>query len=360
MNGALLTRPRVLIPALFGALLTLAACAQAGPDEVVAAATDDQSYAVVYGWPSLPAGYRMGQAAGLAVNSRNEVVLFHRADQSWLREDGMITRPTIMVLDGATGEVVREIGAGLFRNAHGTAVDSEDNIWVTDNNLHQVFKLSPEGEVLLVVGEEGVRGEDETHFNGVTDVAVAPDGSFYVSDGYGNNRVAKFDAQGNFLFDWGGERGTGPGQFDLPHGITLDDEGNVYVADRTNSRIQKFDAEGNFLAEWTQWQSADLGRPWGLEYHDGSIFVADGGEYWLVSQFRTERPDTLPLDRAQIQRLDMQGNVVEAWGEYGRHDGQMVWPHDVTVDGDGNVYSAEVHQGMRIQKWARGGGSVGR
>lgn len=340
------------------------ACApgDGGGDAEAAAAPGAQSdgaFAVVHGWPVLPDGFRMGQAAGVAVNSRDQVILFHRADQSWLPEEGMITRPTLMVFDAATGALVRELGAGLFRNPHGVSVDHEDNLWVADNGLHQVMKLSPQGEVLLVVGEAGVRGDDESHFNGVTDVAVAPDGSFYVSDGYGNNRVVHFDAQGAFVRQWG-EAGEGPGQFNLPHGIALDDQGRVYVADRTNSRVQVFDAEGGFLAEWTDWQGSELGRPWGVDYHDGAIYVADGGEYWLVSQFRSERPDTLPRDLARVQRVDLDGNVLESWGRYGRYDGEMIWPHDVAVDGQGNVYTAEVHQGMRIQKWARGGGEVVR
>jgi peptidylamidoglycolate lyase len=331
---------------------------QAATGSAAAAPPADGGYAVVHGWPALPAGFRMGESAGVAVTSRNEVVLFHRADQTWLPEEGMISRPTLTVFDGASGRVLRELGEGLFRNPHGVAVDGQDNIWVADNQLHQVFKLSPEGEVLLTVGEAGVPGADGAHFDGVTDVAVAADGSFYVSDGYGNDRVAHFAADGTFLRDWGG-RGSAPGEFDLPHAITLDDEGRVYVADRTNSRVQVFDPEGTFLAEWTPWQARELGRPWGIEYHDGSVYVADGGEYWSSGQYRSERPDTLPVDFAQVQRLDLDGRILEAWGRYGRYDGEMIWPHDLAVDGDGNVYTGGI-RGMRVQKWARGGGSVER
>ena len=143
---------------------------------------------------------------------------------------------------------------------HGLAVDSKDNVWVTDTGHHQVFKVSHNGELLMTVGTKGVPGLDGTHLNRPTDVVVAPTGEFYVSDGYGNSRVAKFSADGKFLFDWG-SKGTEAGEFDLPHGIALDAKGRVYVADRTNNRIQVFKPDGTFLH---QWQSEELGRPWGL------------------------------------------------------------------------------------------------
>lgn len=307
-------------------------------------------YEVVHGWPTLPSGFRMGQVSGLAVNSRDEVLVFHRADQSWLRHEGLIPRPTILRIDALSGQVLESLGANLFRNPHGFAVDSEDNIWATDTNLHQVFKLSPEGDVLLTLGEAGVPGNDAGHFDGVTDIAVAADGSFYVADGYGNSRVAKFSPEGEFLFDWG-MPGTEPGQFDLPHGITLDAAGRVYVADRSNNRIQVFQPDGTFLAEWV---SPALGRPWALEFApDGYLYVVDGGDYWFTSQFRSERPDTLPLDRARVHRMDLDGNILETWGSYGLYDGQFMWPHDVTVTRDGAVFVGDVRYGMRVQKFVR-------
>ena len=349
------------------AITTLAAAcgpaeaAPAGAPQVGHAPAMDSEYKVVTGWPRFPDGVSIGQASALAVNSQGEVILFQRGHAEDENAQGKLDAPTIMVFDPTTGELLRTMGHGLFSNPHGMSVDAEDNIWIADSGQHQVMKLSPEGEVLLTVGVDGVPGEDETHLAGVTDVAVAADGSFYVSDGYGNNRVVKFDAQGNFLFDWGGAPGDGPGEFDLPHGITLDDEGRVYVADRTNSRVQIFEADGTFITEWTHWQGqarGDMGRPWGLEYANGSIYVADGGEYWLTGQYTSNQPDTLPIDMAQIQRFDMDGTLMEAWGEFGPQDGRMVWPHDVTVDHDGAVYSVEVHTGQRIQKWAPGGGNI--
>lgn len=308
------------------------------------------TYQVVHGWPVLPEGFRLGQVAGLGINSRDEVIVFHRADRSWLRSDDPIARPTILRIDARSGELLDSLGANLFMNPHGLAVDDEDNIWVTDNNLQQVFKLSPDGEVLLTVGEAGVRGNDATHFNGVTDVAVAADGSFYVTDGYGNARVAKFSPQAEFLFDWG-EPGDQPGQFNLPHGITLDAEGRVYVADRSNERIQVFEADGTFLEEW---KSDELGRPWALEYApDGYLYVVDGGDYWSSAHYRSTRPDTLPPDRARVHRLDLDGHILETWGSFGYYDGQFIWPHDVGVARDGSVFVSDVRFGMRVQKFVR-------
>lgn len=309
-------------------------------------------YGVVNDWPRLPPGFRFDQVAGVAVTSRNEVLVFHRADRSWLDEEGPIRRPTILRIDATSGRVIDSLGANLFRNPHGIAVDAQDNIWVADNNLHQVFKLSPSGDVLMTLGEAGVRGADDTHFSGVTDVAVAADGSIFVTDGYGNNRLVKFSPQGRFLFQVGGaDPGDGPGQFRLPHGITLDGRGRVYVADRSNVRIQVFEADGTFI---TQWKSEALGRPWGLEVgHDGFLYVVDGGDYWLVRQFLSERPDTLPRDRARVHRMDLAGNILETFGSYGQYAGQFTWPHDIAVDRDGGVYVAEVHFGMRVQKFAR-------
>ncbi|HIG56559.1 MAG TPA: 6-bladed beta-propeller [Candidatus Latescibacteria bacterium] len=125
------------------------------------------------------------------------------------------------------------------------------------------------------MGERKAPGSDEKHLNLPTDVAVLQDGSFYVSDGYGNTRVVKFSAQGEFLFEWG-TPGSGPGEFDLPHGIAVDENERVFVADRSNSRIQIFDSTGTFIAEW---KSQGLGRPYSMAIgSDNSVYVVDGGD----------------------------------------------------------------------------------
>ncbi len=283
------------------------------------------SYHVVHGWPQLPEGFALGQVSGVGVDSHNHVFVFHRGD-----------RP-ILCFDGATGKIIASWGDGMFAVPHGLTVDRQDNVWVTDTEHHQVFKFTHTGELLMTVGAKDVPGLDGNHFNGPTDVAVTPSGEFYVSDGYGNSRVAKFSNKGEFLFDWG-DKGDQPGEFDLPHGIALDAQGRVYVADRSNARIQVFDGNGKFLA---QWKNAELGRPWGLTVGpDGYLYVVDGGDL---------KPK--PPDRGRVLKLDLQGTILDTWGSFGSYDGQFYWAHDVAVANNGDVYVVDVHLGMRVQKF---------
>jgi peptidylamidoglycolate lyase len=184
-----------------------------------------------------------------------------------------------------------------------------------------------------------VPGDDTTHFNMPTDVAVAPDGSIYVSDGYGNNRIIKFSPEGHFLAEWGSQ-GTEPGQFDLPHSLALDAQGHVYVADRGNARLQIFDETGQFI---TAWQGDHLGRPWAVRIGpDGSVYVVDGGD----------QPVWFP-DRARILKLDAAGNLLASFGSYGQEPGQFTWPHAIALAPDETLYIGEVSTGMRVQKFSK-------
>src|SRR5207247_1407685 len=131
---------------------------------------------------------------------------------------------------------------------------------LTERALQQVFKVQHDGRLLMPRGTERAAGLDGAHVNKPTDVAFAADSSIYVSDGYGNNRIAKFSADGKFLLDWG-RKGQGPGEFDLPHNVAVDAQGLVYVADRSNSRIQVFDANGKFLRMWKSEELQFLALP---------------------------------------------------------------------------------------------------
>ncbi len=299
------------------------------PAQQETAAAREASYKkarVVESWPQLPAGFEMGEAAGIGIDSVGHVWVFHRGEQH-----------PIMCLDADTGELLNSFGEGMFVNAHGLEIDSKDNVWVTDTLTHQVYKFSPSGELLLTVGEKGVAGLDQTHFDQPTDVVVTPSGEFYVADGYGNSRIVKFAADGKFLLSWG-EPGSEPGQFNLPHGLALGRDGKVYVADRTNLRIQVFDASGEFIE---QWKNEAWARPWGLEIApDGYLYVMDGGHM-----------SRQPPHYAHVLRMDLSGNVLASWSSYGAEQGQLSWGHDLAIGTDGAVYTVEVRNNLRVQKF---------
>jgi peptidylamidoglycolate lyase len=226
------------------------------------------------------------------------------------------------------------VGRKLFALPHSITIDRNDNVWVADVALHQVFKFSDDGKLLLTLGEAGVSGDDTLHFNRPSDVAITPDGSFYVSDGYGNSRVLKFSADGKFLFQWG-KNGKAAGEFDLPHGIALDRAGNVYVVDRQNARIQVFDDKGKYITEWKGFimpQDIKVGE-------DGTAFIVDPGN------------DQLP-DRSGLLIMNKDGSLIERVGRYGNYDGQFLDPHWVALGKHGEVYVADF-TGKRVQKFVR-------
>jgi DNA-binding beta-propeller fold protein YncE len=304
----------------------------------VAAAPSGNRYEVVHGWPVLPDGEMLGQTSGVAVDSHGNVLVFHRADRRWrepLKLDA-IKLPTLILLDGRTGETLKQWGSDLFALPHGLTIDDHDNVWVTDVALNQVFKFSPDGKLLMTLGERGVAGTDAGHFDKPTDVAVLADGSFYVSDGYGNSRVAKFTPEGKFLFQWG-VPGKAAGEFQLPHAVVTDAAGNVYVADRENDRVQVFDAAGH---PKTAWRDAAFGRPYGLAMlgRDRMVIV-DGGE----------QPETGP-DRSGAAIVDLGGHVLGRFGHFGVYDGQFVGAHDVATSTDGAIFVVEAG-GYRVQKF---------
>ncbi len=297
-------------------------------------------YAVVADWPHLPDGMLLGQVSGVGVDASGGVMLFRRAARDWVTPlpTDPIADPTILRFDAKTGALSESLGAGQFAMPHGLTIDAKGHLWVTDVALQQVFELDATGRVLLTLGERGVAGDDETHFNMPTDVAVADDGTFFVSDGYGNSRVVRFSPEGRFERSWG-EVGVLPGQFVVPHGIALGPDGNVYVADRGNARVQIFDRDGTFVGKW---ESAALGRPWSIAFDaDGLAFVVDGGD----------QPASGP-DRARILEVDERGQIVGSFGSVGAAPGQMRQPHDIAVGSDGSVYVVEVGAGKRAQKFA--------
>jgi peptidylamidoglycolate lyase len=300
-------------------------------------------YEVVRDWPALPDGKSLGLCAGVGVDSHNNVFVFHRNARVWSTPfpTEPITEATVSVFDGRTGKLLASWGAGEFIMPHGLTIDHKDNVWLTDVGRQQVFKYSHDGRLLLTLGERGKPGADREHFNYPTDVAVLPDGSFYVSDGYRNTRVVKFNAAGHYEFEWG-SKGSGPGQFNLPHGIAVDLWGRIIVCDRSNARLQVFDASGKFISER---KGPQIGRPYGVSVAaNGHVFAVDGGD-----QVKGR------LDRSKAVELDPEGNVLSEFGSFGKEPGQFQMGHDIAVAPDGSVYVAE-GKGQRVQKFIRSAG----
>jgi sugar lactone lactonase YvrE len=191
--------------------------------------------------------------------------------------------------------------------------DAEDNVWLIDDGAHVLDLYSPGGELLRTLGTREVLGEDGTHFNRPTDIAFGLAGGFYVSDGYGNTRVARFDKDLKFLGQWG-SLGRGPGEFLLPHAITTDLDGWVYVADRTNWRVEIFSPEGEVLRQWTH-----IGRVFGIVCGDDGCFYAVDGTH------------------GRVTKLDPWGRVVGFFGVPGKGWGQLSEAHDLAVAPNGDV-----------------------
>lgn len=300
----------------------------------------DLQHEVMPGWPSLPEGHKLGLCAGVGVDSHNHVFVFHRGSRQWQTPFPAETIPTatVSVIDGQSGKLINSWGAHLFIMPHGLTIDRDDHVWLTDVGLHQVFKFSYDGNLLMTLGERSKPGADSTHFNLPTDVAVLPDGSFYVSDGYKNTRIVKFAADGRYEFEWG-TKGEAPGQFHLPHGIAVDAQGHVYVCDRSNARLQVFDDRGRFIH---QWKGPQIGRPYGVDVApDGHVFIIDGGE-----------PSLKPSERGKAVELDADGRVLDTFGSSGREPGQFQLGHDIAIAPDGSVYVAE-GTGKRVQKFVK-------
>ncbi len=322
------------------AALFLVGC---GPNERMNTREDTNppgSYELVTDWPQLPDDLVLGNPTGLGMNSKKQILVFHRASRVWeetMPED-KIRENTILVIDSHSGKVMASWGADLFIMPHGLEVDKDDNVWVTDVALHQVFKFGPDKKLLMTLGEARVPGDDTHHFFLPTDVAVAEDGSFYVSDGYGNSRVVKFAEDGTYLLEWG-TFGTEPGAFNTPHGIDLDHEGNVYVADRENNRIQKFDPDGNFIGLWQNTNPSQQLYSVALDNPNGHLF---GIDYMIVA-------DTI-VKGSDIFRFDLNLKLQKQFGRTGQYEGPVSRYHDILVDEEGSLYLGDI-LGNSIQKF---------
>src|SRR6184192_2150915 len=260
-------------------------------------------YEAVPDFFQLPAGENFVEVAAVAINSKGHVYVFHRGKHPLMEFD-------------ASGKFIRSIADDLFVTAHTVRVDVEDNIWTTDVGAHVVLKLNPEGRVLLSLGRMRIPGDDVGHFNQPTDVAFDREGNIFVADGEGNSRVLKFNKFGNVLLGWG-MKGSGPGQFDLPHSIAIDGD-LVYVGDRENARIQIFDLDGRYLREWK------VGHPFGLVITpDHFIYMSDA-------------------IAGRILKISRDGKVVGVLEGPAPNKGRHFDPHSIAVGKDNSVFTAEV------------------
>lgn len=303
------------------------------------------NYALVETWPQLPAGYSFGQPTGIGIDSKQHIFVFHRAGRKWSDPfpKEFIDKNTILELDEETGIIIKEWGANLFIMPHGLTVDKEDNIWVTDVGLHQILKFSHDGQLLMTLGIAKTPGNDSLHFNLPTDVAVADDGSFYVSDGYGNSRVMKFSASGSYLLEWG-TKGSDEGEFDIPHGITIDKNEHVYVADRQNNRIQVFDKNGKFLRVLKNKDSVP----------QLPAVTIDSAQHLYAIDFDYTITTDLGNKGSKIFRYDSSGNIVFQFGSTGENKRTVSWYHDIAVDRQGNIYVGDIH-GIKLLKFRNKG-----
>jgi sugar lactone lactonase YvrE len=299
--------------------------------------TVSPNYKPVVGWERMPAGYAHPDVAAVAVDSKDRVFLFCRSEHP------------VMIYE-RDGRFVGSWGEGVFTmRTHGITIGPDDSVYCTDDAGHSVRKFTPDGKLLLTLGDNagkpsdtGYNGSDPTTvaraappFNRPTNLAVAPNGDLYVSDGYGNARVHRFSSTGKLLASWG-EPGTAPGQFMLPHGIAVDANGNVFVCDRESDRIQVFSAEGRFVREITEVQ-----RPTQVVLARGLMYVSE--LVWRAGQ-RSFRHGPIQRDLpSRVSVLDVNGTVLtRIGGPDPCASGSFCAAHGLAVDSHGDLYVAEV------------------
>ena len=315
-------------------------------------------------WAKLPDGRRMGSPGGIEIDRDGEHLWAAircgnddtpRGSQTTCDNSDL---DPILRFD-PEGKVVTKFGSRMFSWPHGLHVDRDGNLWVTEAGErgpgrgarpgekplgHQVFKFSPQGKVLMTLGEAGVPGHDSAHFTNPSDVVTNSNGEIFVVDGHnpdGNNRIVKFSKDGTFIKAFGGT-GTGPGQLSRPHAIAMDADGRLFVADRGNQRIVIFDQEGKFLSRWTQ-----FGMPSDIAIdRNGRIYVADS------ESDTTENPGWEKGIRI--------GDVKTGWVEWFIPDTGDNPPitaggsgaESVTVDRHGNIFAGEPRP-QRLLKYVK-------
>jgi sugar lactone lactonase YvrE len=277
------------------------------------------TYEVAEGWGKLPQGWTWGWIPAVACDSQDRVFVYSRSEHP-------------LVIFDRDGNFLDSWGEDVIKDAHGIYIDADDNVYCTERETHCIFKFNRNGELVMTLGAPGQPGQDGEPFNLPTDLAIASTGELFVSDGYGNARVHKFSPEGELLLSWG-ERGTGPGQFELSHCVRIDKHDRVWVCDRTNDRIQMFDTDGNYLTEWTGLLKPDTIY---FDPNDDVVYIAE------LQQ--------------QISIYTLDGELLTKWGGARPSDnpGEFVaCPHGIWADSRGDLYVGEVQADGRLQKFIR-------
>ena len=293
-----------------------------GPDPKQMETAPDLGYLAVENGLVLPEGMKMGAPSSVAFDARGHMLVFNRGPHPLMEFD-------------AHGSFVRAFGEGLYVRPHGMRLDSQGNIWTTDVAGHIVMKMSPAGEVLLTLGTRGEPGNWDEAANShllyePADIAFAPSGDVLVVQGHGRGegRVLRFDKTGRFIKSWGG-KGTAPGEFDQPHSILVNQQGQILVADRENRRVQLFDLDGRLLKMWKF-----AGLPCGL-------LLGPDGQVYLATGFS-----------GQILRLNGNGKAVAMMGQPGKGLGEFGEAHYMTISPGGDLYVADTINAV-LHKYAR-------
>src|ERR1700716_1663626 len=316
----------------------------------------------------LPPNMYFGEVSGVSLNSKGHIFVLSRGNTNGPAFAASAAQ--LLEFDGK-GQFIREIGKNLYAwgFSHPVKVDPSDNIWVTEKGSDMVIKFDPDGRVAMVFGRKQEASDEETaplkhpkpplpaedgRFRQVTEVAWDKAGNTFISDGYINSRVAKVDKDGNWLKSWG-DRGREPGQFNTPHSIATDANGNVYVADRGNHRIQVFDGDGKFLRQFV----IDVPVPPNAKPAIGKIpdeaMMAGGtftpGSPWDVRYTPPPNQVLYSSDAwpGRIYKLSLEGKVIGMLGQSGKQLKQFGWIHAMACPSANVIYAAELLN-WRVQK----------
>lgn len=313
----------------------------------------------------LPPDMYLGEASGVAVNSHHHIFVFNRGNTTGPAYGAAAAQ---LLEFGPDGRFIREIGHNLYAwsYAHAVRIDPQDNIWAIDKGSDMIVRFNPAGRVTMVFGRKKEASDESavpwTHvnpprpavdgqFRQPTDVTWDAAGDIFISDGYINSRVAKYDKNGDWVKQWG-DRGTEPGQLNTPHSIASDAKGNIYVADRGNRRIQVFDTDGKFLRQITIDVPIPAGaKPWMGNQPSERAAAAQNGAPWAIcitpgpTQY-LYASDAFP---GRIYKLSLDGKVLGVLGKSGRQLKEFGWIHQLACPSENEIYAAELLN-WRVQK----------